>query len=192
MFKRLMAVMLVAALIVAVGSFVGVAEADEPEGDQPHGYAYAPLSGDETDGVVREVEASSHLASLGCNYEAGGDYPHLSSTGTDASAHGWWEDNSPGQCPEYADVDIILQARMCYYENGVLTDRCYWDSLKRKKKRLRAGTGGSGRRVNVRHNCASTETIGYRSVIDVDLVGVPDGIGKLYRTNNVDCFPAGR
>ena len=189
MVKQLMVVVLVAAVLFTMNS--SSAFADEPEVDQPQGYAYAPLSGDEADGFVGEQEAYSHLASLGCDYEAGGDYPHLSGTGFATSAHGWWEDNSPGQCPEYADVDIILQARMCYYEDGQPTDRCYWDSLVRKERRIRAGTGGSGRRVPVRHNCASTQTTGYRSVIDVDLVGVPDGIGKLYRTNNVDCLPAG-
>ena len=43
-----------------------------------------------------------------------------------------------------------------------------------------------------RHDCASSKRVGYRSVIDVDLVGVPDGIGKVYITREVDCYPAGR
>ena len=166
--------------------------ADGPEDEQLRGYFYAPLSGNETGGIEREQEAYSGEAMLGCDYETKGDNPHRSGTGFAVSAHGWWEDNSPGQCPEFADVDIILQANKCYYESDEPTNNCYWDSLNRNKKRIKAGTGGSGRRVPARYDCASSKTVGYRSVIDVDLVGVPDGIGKLYITREIDCYPVGR
>ena len=139
-------------------------------------------------GASDEVDDESSQMAW-CNYETKGDYPHLSSTGFAASAHGWWVDKSPGECPEEAVVTVTLQAWMCTYF-GTDGKSCSWNTLGSPvKKRIRAG-GGAGRRTTARHDCASSRTVSYRSIIDVNLVGIWDGPRKLYMHKNVDCFPA--
>lgn len=80
-----------------------------------------------------------------CRYTTQGDYPHRSSTGFAASAHGWWKDRSPGSCPEYADVEVTLQAHLCF-GNPHGRKHCWWDTLDHQEQRIRA-EGGSGRRT---------------------------------------------
>ena len=123
-----------------------------------------------------------------CNYETKGDNPHLSSTGFAASAHGWWLDHSDGDCPEYADVEVWLQAKLCYYIDSE-PQYCWWDTVDRNEERIRAG-GGSGRRTTARHDCVSNQTVAYRSIVDVDLVGTWDGPGVwISIAVDVDCYP---
>ena len=167
-----------------------VSNAQGPEEDEDEGiFFYAPLSEDEMSehqNNTPEADFGS-LAIAWCNYDTMGDNPHLSSTGFAVSAHGWWIDNSPGSCPEYADVEVTLQAWSCYGDpNG--SHHCLWETLDHKEKRIRAG-GGSGRRTTARHDCVSYQQVSYRSIIDVDLVGIWDGPYKAYRYNNVACYP---
>ena len=135
-----------------------------------------------------EVDQEMH-ALIWCNYTTEGDYPHISSSGLIASAHGWWENTSPSRCPEYAVVTIWLQARYCYFNPDGDPQWCWYRTVGHDKDRLRAG-GGSANRVVARNACSSTQLVGYRSVIDVDLVGYPDGRGKTYKYRNLNCHPS--
>lgn len=176
------------ALMVPFGA--GPVFAQEPE--EKGSFAYAPLSGAE---MPREEADDSgggadEEAWWPCNYETRGDYVHLSSTGFAASAHGWWLDNSDGDCPEHADVEVTLQALVCYY-NPDPGPPCYWDTLGTPANQRIKARNLSGQRTTARHNCASSQTVAYRSIVDVDLVGQWDGPFKLYTaTVEIPCYPA--
>ena len=190
MTKLLKTVALLLVVVIALASGAsGVSYAQEPEDSGTTSYVL--LSEDEMsryEADAYEVGVDSLLRAW-CNYETKGDYPHRSSTGFAVSAHGWWLDRSPGECPEYADVRVTLQARVCEHY-GTHTEICSWDTLGEPAvERIRAG-GGSGKRTTARHDCASDQAVSYRSIIDVDLVGIWDGPGRLYAHKNVDCYPA--
>ena len=112
-----------------------------------------------------------------CTLYTRGDYVHRSSTGIAASAHGWWENRD---CPAtYAVVTVQLQE---YYSDGT------WRNVGEPgRKTVRSG-GGAGNRATARVDCLSTERTGWRSVVDVDLVGVADDPGALYTPAvNIEC-----
>lgn len=122
-----------------------------------------------------------------CNYTTEGDHPHISSSGNAVSAHGWW--TTPGvswNCPSYADVTVVLRMWVCNSISG----NCWWTTLNTGKKRVLAG-GGSGKRATARSSCSASTTVGYRSIIDVDLVGQTDPSDVKVITLNVPCRPPG-
>jgi len=122
-----------------------------------------------------------------CNYTTEGDDPHISSSRNAVSAHGWW--TTPGvswHCPTYADVTVTLRLWVCNSISG----NCWWTTLNTGKKRVLAG-GGSGKRANARTACSSSTPVGYRSIIDVDLVGQSDPSDTKEITLNVRCRPPG-
>lgn len=95
-----------------------------------------------------------------------GDYVHKS--GSDASGHGWWDNVDCSAT--YADVTVQLQQ---YYSDGS------WRNIGSPgTARVREG-GGSGKRATGRVACTSSRYTGWRSVIDVDLVGSIDDSSKL-------------
>lgn len=99
-----------------------------------------------------------------------GDNVHVSSTlPPTASAHGWWE--HPDQSLQ-ADVTVWLQVK-----RGAT-----WEFVGEPgAKRVRPGSGGSGRRANVRVPCLGGTPTEWRSVVDVDVVGKIDSPGRLIR-----------
>ena len=102
-----------------------------------------------------------------CTFYTKGDYAHRSSTGFAASAHGWWTNVN---CrTSSAKVTVWLQQ---YYSDGV------W-----RTKATGTGTwapgGGAGNRTTARALCADSRSTGWRSVVDVDLVGLADDRGRL-------------
>lgn len=106
-----------------------------------------------------------------------GDNVHRSSTGFAASGHGWW-DNVNCSARE-ADVTIWLQQ---YYSDGVWRTRGSTGT-----ERVYSG-GGSGNRANARAVCADSRTTGWRSVVDVDLVGQIDDSSVLITPSvNISC-----
>ena len=126
---------------------------------------------------------------FGCEYETEGDRPHISSSSAGdkkvASAHGWWTTETPHKCPSHAWVTVWLDGWSC---NDSMT-YCVWNELDHNKKRRRPGSG-SGHWVNVRNTCANTdEEVTYRSVIDVDLIGVWDGLWQKTVERYLDCYP---
>jgi hypothetical protein len=100
-------------------------------------------------------------------FQTGGDYVHFSSTPpATASAHGWWLDsNSRGA---KAKVTVDLQVK----EGG------HWHTVATGHKTVKQG-GGSARRANARFTCVGTKKTTWRSVVDVDIIGVADSPNKL-------------
>ena len=112
-----------------------------------------------------------------CYFETAGDYVHVSSSAHEASGHGWW-----------VNVD-------CETTTAVVTvqlEEYYSDGSWRKvgtvgKKTVRSG-GGSSDRSTGRAACTGSGTASWRSVIDVDLVGLPDDPDKLTTpVRNIKC-----
>lgn len=98
-----------------------------------------------------------------------GDRVHISSTPPrTASAHAWWTHVSgPGT---KAKVTIWLQMK---------SGRT-WHSVAKNAKNLKSGNGGSARRVVARKKCANSSKHQWRTMIDVDLIGVADSPEKAY------------
>lgn len=106
------------------------------------------------------------------------------------SVHGWCETVSSTGCPSKADVDVQLQGLMCqsYWNIEV----CWWETIQpdgEDDANLWPG-GGRGKRVTGRSDCASNIGTGFRSVVDVDLVGIWDPSQKLVSAGEeLQCRP---
>ncbi|WP_229820774.1 MULTISPECIES: hypothetical protein [Streptomyces] len=98
-----------------------------------------------------------------------GDRVHVSSTPPrTASAHAWWiKVSGPGT---KAKVTIWLQTKT---KNGK------WRSVAKGSKTVKPG-GGSSRRANARKTCANAQKTQWRTMIDVDIIGVNDTPEKAY------------
>ncbi len=188
--KRILTVILGTTLWLGV-AFTNVAYAAEPNWEEIRamlaegtGY-FAPASAVVTDPDSAVESTGTSLQSSGCKFKTGADNPHRSSTGFAVSAHGWWEEKSrpKGQCPEFADVEAWLHVVWC----DILTG-CRWVLLDNQEKRVREG-GGSNKRTTVRYDCASSEVVGYRIKVDVDLVNAPDLPNWVTRKSDVRCYP---
>ena len=186
MLQRIRVISMVAVLVVGLVAISGSVYA---EGPPEEGYfGYAPLSEGEISGDATDGREAAPQRFWPCDYETKGDNPHRSRTGFAASAHGWWLDHSNGDCPEYADVEVTLLAKMCYYNPD--PQYCFWDIVDHKELRIREG-GGAGRRTTARHDCTSTNEVAYYSMVDVDLVGTWDGPYKWFSpVVEVPCCPA--
>lgn len=112
-----------------------------------------------------------------CTFTTNGDYVHVSSSAFEASGHGWWVN---GNCnTSTAVVTVQLQQ---YYSDG-----SWRNSGTVGRSTVRSG-GGAGNRATGRAGCNNSSTTGWRSVIDVDLVGLADDPGKLTTpSRNIGC-----
>ncbi|MFB0631737.1 hypothetical protein [Streptomyces sp. AB3(2024)] len=118
---------------------------------------------------ARGAEGSEGLAPARvCVFETRGDYVHVSSSAFEASGHGWWVN---GDCPTTtAVVTVQLQE---YYSDGV------WRNVGSKGRSTVRSGGGSQGRATGRGPCKSGAVTSWRSVVDVDLVGLSDSPEKL-------------
>jgi hypothetical protein len=132
---------------------------------------------------VSTTAVSGVITAGSCKYQQVSDDVHFSSTGWAASGHGWWAKSS-GTCPSRANVDIELQAVWC--------DRlgCYWKTVASGSKDVYSG-GGSANRAAAREDCAGSSIVGWRSRVDVDLIGVSDPSGWTYSAGeDMACYPS--
>jgi hypothetical protein len=120
------------------------------------------LLGSVSSGTVRSAAAV-------CNFQTNGDYVHVSSSAFEASGHRWWT-NIDCSSATTAVVTVQLQE---YYSDGSWRNKGTVG-----KSTVRSG-GGAGNRATGRGGCNSSAVTGWRSVIDVDLVGLADDPGKL-------------
>lgn len=122
--------------------------------------------------------ATNSAAAAICVFSMFGDYVHVSSSAPpQASGHGWWVN---GNCrATLADVTVQLQQ---YYSDG------RWrNSGTVGRARVRSG-GGAGNRATGRAGCNSRSVTGWRSVVDVDVVGIVDSPNKLTTSGrNISC-----
>ena len=112
-----------------------------------------------------------------CTANTNGDYVHRSSTGFAASGHGWWTNVNCNTT--LADVTVQLQQ---YYSDGV------WRNVGSPGKARVASGGGAGNRATGRVDCVNSSRSGWRSIVDVDLVGLIDDTSVLVTpSRNIDC-----
>lgn len=113
-----------------------------------------------------------------CTFYSRGDNVHISSTlPRSASGHGWWDNVNCNTST--ATVTIQLQQ---YYSDGT------WRNVGAAGSATVRSGGGAGNRATGRVTCNSTAVSGWRSVIDVNLVGLLDDPGKLTTpTRNISC-----
>lgn len=145
---------------------------------------YAPISAlPVIDDITLNVGLSDPIKAGSCTYQQGVDNAHFSSTGWAISSHGWWVKYA-GTCPSKANVDIYLQAVWCDAWG------CRWRTVDKDSKDVYAG-GGSGKRATAREECAGSKTVGWRSFVDVDLIGQTDPSGYTYSTpRDLSCYPS--
>ena len=150
---------------------------DVLEGD-PHSASASP---DDLPSAVSRSQmpmAGSLTSTAGdCTYRTRSDDIHFS--GSQLSVHGWWETVSSTGCPSKADVNVQLQGLMCQSFGRI--EVCWWETIEphgEEEANLWPG-GGRGKRVTGRSDCASNTGTGFRSVVDVDLVGIWDPSQKL-------------
>jgi len=142
--------------------------------------APAPVSAD--GGSVALANEGSLEDSLGasalCLFETRGDYVHVSSSAFEASGHGWWVNINCSATT--AVVTVQLQQ---YYSDGT------WRNKGTVGQATVRSGGGAGNRATGRGACtAGSALTGWRSVIDVDLVGLADDPGKLTTpAQNINC-----
>lgn len=175
---RLISVVVLASALAAPPASGSISQDHQQNNRAKTGY-YAPLSAEDTG---MSIMAESAVITAGtCKYRQAVDNPHES--GGDVSVHGWWViEPGSGKCPTYANVDIKLEAKFCNHID------CTWRLQASSSKDVLAG-GGSGRRATARRQCADSRTVGYRGVVDVDLIGVSDPGGVTYNYANVACYP---
>ncbi|MER6831849.1 hypothetical protein ABT352_38080 [Streptosporangium sp. NPDC000563] len=129
--------------------------------------APAPAGGEAISRNTSSPENGRSLSAV-CYFETRGDYVHVSSSAFEASGHGWWIN---GNCN--ATLAIVTVQLQQYYADGSWRNAGTVGSAT-----VRSG-GGAGNRATGRAGCNSSSLTGWRSVIDVDLVGLADDPGKL-------------
>ncbi|MER7396908.1 hypothetical protein ABT381_15510 [Streptomyces sp. NPDC000151] len=103
-----------------------------------------------------------------------GDRVHISSNkkeGRVASAHGWWRKiNGPGT---KAKVTVWLQVKA---KSGNK-----WHSVSKKSSNVKSANKRSSKpRTTARKKCSNKQSRQWRTVIDVDIIGVNDSPEKAY------------
>lgn len=174
---------LVGVVVVALALATSLALTASAGSAQANGEAYrkahpapAPasaLAGGETS--IESAGSPANTQALPCRFYTKGDLVHKS--GSQASGHGWW---LKGSCnANRAVVTVQLQE---YYSDGS------WRNKGTKGKKTVGPGGGRGKRATGRAACSNSRLTGWRSVVDVDLVGVRDSPNKLYtRLQNIYC-----
>jgi hypothetical protein len=157
--------------------------ADSP-GSSSGGH-FASISALASDGSVSPNLVSSTIHAGSCYYQQGIDNAHISTSSTTRAvqSHGWWL-NVGGTCPSKSNVDTYLQAVYC------TSSGCGWRTVDVQSGDVYAG-GGSGKWITAHEDCSSTATVGFRSYVDVDLIGVSDPSGYTYSPGqDLACYPS--
>lgn len=178
--RRTMAVVCCTALASLVALPMSARGSSLPSSAPGH---FAPYPGGDG-GDISPMAESGNITAGSCTYRQAVDDPHISSTAPlAASVHGWWLKVS-GTCPSKANVDAHLQAFWCDAAG------CRWVTVASGSADVHAG-GGAGNRATARRTCSSSaKTVGWRGLVDVDLIGVGDPPGYTYSTiRNLNCSP---
>lgn len=118
-------------------------------------------AGDSSEDTSFEALAASCSSS---SFLARGDHVHRSSSGFEASGHGWWVNLS---CRSASQARVTVQLQE-YFTDGS------WRNRGIKGDDTVYSGGGSSNRATGRAGCSTSTVTAWRSVIDVDLVGVND------------------
>jgi hypothetical protein len=155
-----------AALLLAAVPAAHAADASAPADASTDRLVAAPAEGRTGD----QAQGRQHRAPSAGVFITDGDRVHVSSTPPPtASGHGWWKKISgPGT---KAKVTVTLQARP-YGASG-------WRDVATGSKTVKSG-GGAGKRATARKTCTNLiQKTEWRSVIDVDIIGVADSPEKV-------------
>jgi len=166
------------------GHYVSLVELGE-RGINPLELGTGPqeLNSSQPEPAIGPLATSSVITAGSCKYQQRVDDAHISKSEFAASTHGWWTKYS-GTCPSYANLDIYLQAVYCDSYG------CYWKTVKKVSKDVKAYNLSGGKRVNARRACSRSTTVGYRSFVDVDLKSWSDPSGYTYSTpKDLGCYP---
>lgn len=136
----------------------------------------APAGGEANSRNSGSPENSRSTAAV-CVFQTRGDYVHISGSAFEASGHGWWIN---GNCN--ATLAVVTVQLQQYYADGS------WRNAGTAGTATVRSGGGAGNRATGRGPCTSGSLTGWRSVVDVDLVGLADDPGKLYTPGqNIYC-----
>jgi hypothetical protein len=109
-----------------------------------------------------------------CRFRMEGDYVHISIG--DASGHGWWVNI------DCEAMQAIVTVQLQQYINGS------WQNAGSPGSKTVYSGGGSANRAVGRAHCNTTTTTSWRSVIDVDVIGILDSPFKYYTpTQSLNC-----
>jgi hypothetical protein len=174
-FKRLFLVIVILSTIV-----LGVSQSSVQASSAENAPVPAPAPTEEPGDIKEEgVEetGTDATSSIVCSFRIEGDYVHISSSAFEASGHGWWIN---GNCnTTFAVVTVQLQQ---YYSDGS------WRNVGTVGTATVRSGGGAGNRATGRAVCNNNSVTGWRSVIDVDLVGILDSPRKYTTaTRNIAC-----
>ncbi len=138
--------------------------------------APADQQGDLGNPEALDTDNDVHAAGV-CAFTMNGDYVHVSSTAFEASGHGWWVN---GNCN--ATLALVTVQLQQYYSDGT------WRNVGTAGSATVSSGGGAGNRSTGRATCTSSSVTRWRSVIDVDVIGVLDPPDKLTTsTRNISC-----
>jgi hypothetical protein len=140
----------------------------------------APLPATGTVNLAKETLSATRFQRgklTSCTPVAKGDYVHISSTPpATASGHGWWD---KGNCTATrAVVSIVLQE---YFSDGSWRDRGQGG-----QGTYRPG-GGASHRATARAVCQTTTTTGWRSVVNVSVVGESGTASVTTPARDINC-----
>lgn len=149
----------------------------------PTAYPHTGFRSGEADVVAGSVrwQRTFSTAATSCSsakFETHGDRVHRSSTAFEASGHGWWINL---HCPSAQRARVTVQLQQ-YFTDGS------WRNRGVKGSATVYSGSGRGNRSTGRATCGTSSRTGWRSVIDVDLVGVndPSGVG-VTAPANINC-----
>lgn len=139
--------------------------------------APAPEADINSNSQVSMKETDSSSDAVICMFDSEGDYVHVSATALEASGHGWWINRS---CR--ATLAVVTVQLQQYYSDGI------WRNVGTVGQQTVTSGGGTGNRATGRASCPTRDRTGWRSLIDVDVVGILDGPGwKVTAAQNIDC-----
>ncbi len=152
---------IVIALLIGIPQPAAIAVPVEPTG------VPAPAPVEKQDPLAKQsllaTGTDAQTSSVVCSFRMEGDYVHVSSSAFEASGHGWWVN---GNCnATWAIVTVQLQQ---YYSDGS------WRNVGTVGSATVRSGGGAGNRATGRAVCNSSSVTGWRSVIDVDVIGIAD------------------
>ncbi|MEU8382998.1 hypothetical protein [Streptosporangium sp. NPDC048865] len=163
-------------LVMSQASAVAAPERSAPPPAPAPVPAPAPAGGEANARNSGSSENDRSRAAV-CYFQTRGDYVHISGSAFEASGHGWWVN---GDCN--ATLAVVTVQLQQYYADGT------WRNAGTPGSATVRSGGGAGNRATGRAGCLNGSLTGWRSVVDVDLVGLADDPGKLYTPGqNIYC-----
>lgn len=159
--KSLLSALLTSAAFVTVLQAPVAAAPDQPTADLSTSTTSVPIQ------VPGTPDDRMGPAAV-CVAWARGDLTHLS--GGDVSGHGWW---TKGTCADATKALVTIHLQQLW-DDGV------WRNAGTKGQDTVWPGGGSANRATARAACLTRVTTGWRSIVDVDLVGFADTPNRLF------------